>query len=354
MADLASSFAKSHDVTILVHSDTGEYQQNIDQRVSIKSLGSRLPQFLKPKTLFCLFGLIRHLQKNKPDIILTTGAQHSVILLGLSKLFRFSSKIVIRETNTISVQSHHTQSQIERLSLWAAKKLYPLAHKVIAPSEGVANDLILHIPKISDKVKTIPNPIDIEDIIEKSQHPLPNDTNITSPFILAVGRLVPQKGHADLIKAWAPLHQKQNIELVILGNGPERQKLIALATELGVVDGLHLPGFDLNPFRYMIHCSVFILSSYHEGLPNTLLQAMACGCKIVATDCPSGPREILQDGKFGKLVKIGDITAIREAIIQQLGSHEDKAEERQETVRTLYDQNKISERYLNLFKTINQ
>lgn len=352
VADLASSFTRrDNNVTILTHTNEGDYRSSINDKVTIQNLGTKLPQFLKPKTFFCLYGLVRFIKNEQPDIVFTTGLQHSVILLFLSRLFRFSSKIVIRETNTISIQSKLSQNALDRMSLWLAKRFYPYADQIIAPSKGVAKDLIEHIPHISTKLEVIPNPVDFEAIQTSSQKPLPEE-HITKPYILAVGRLVPQKGHLDLIKAWVPIYQERGIELMILGDGPERDKLIQCATEYGVEDGLHLPGFDANPFRYMQRCDAFVLSSYYEGLPNTLLQALACGCKIVATDCPSGPDEILQEGKLGALVPVGDIPEMRKAIEQQLDRSRNDVQGKQDIIKTWYHKDKVSERYLCLFERI--
>lgn len=352
IADLAASFSKTEKVTLLLHTDDGIYQSDLNQNIHIQNLGKNLPPFFKPKTFFCLFGLLKFIKSEQPDIIFTTGTQHSVILLFLSRLFRFSSKIIIRETNTISVQSQKSKNLIDRFGLWAARLFYPAADKIIAPSHGVAEDLKKHIPNISNKIKVILNPINFQNIRQKSQHPLPAHLEKNTPYILAVGRLVPQKGHQDLIQAWAPIYKEQGVELIILGEGPERKKLIRLSSDLGVLDGLHLPGFDENPFNYMKNCKVFILSSYYEGLPNTLLQALACGCPVIATNCPSGPNEILQQGELGELVPVGDIKGMQNAIQHQLHSPANDAARNRKVIQALYDKDKISEQYLAIFTSV--
>jgi len=352
VAELASGLSEHANITILTHTDDGEYLGSISRNVQIHNLGMRVPNLFKPKTLFCILGLIRFLKKEKPDLVFTTGFQHSAILLLLKRLKTFSSKIVIRETNTISVQSKYSKKILDRFGLRIAQRLYPFADKIICPSEGVAKDLIAHIANISGNVGIIPNPVDSEAIQIATSQELPPHFDAKKPFILAVGRLVPQKGYSDLIEAWAVLYKEKGIELVILGDGPERKTLMELAIKHSVEAGLNLPGFDQNPFRYMKYCSVFVLSSYYEGLPNALLQALACGCQIVATDCASGPREVLQDGKFGALVKVGDVENLRHAIKRQLKQTNHNSSEKQKHVKDTYAKEKIFKQYFDVFSLL--
>ncbi|MCI5059447.1 MAG: glycosyltransferase [Alphaproteobacteria bacterium] len=344
MADLAASFAqKGHQVTILTHTDDNPYGQQLTSQAKLVNLGKSLAPFLRPRTIFCLPKLVRFLKAEKPDVIFTTGATHSVLLILLSRIFKFSGKIVIRETNTISVQAGKKINLMDQVGFFFARLIYPLADYVIAPSLGVKSDLEKSIPKLKNKVQVIYNPVNAEIIQQKAKVPLSSENK---NFILSAGRLVPQKGYDLLIKAWAPIYQDKKVELIILGEGPEKDKLLDLANDLDVSKGLNLPGFDPNPFRYMARAKAFVLSSYYEGLPNVLLQAMACGCPVIATNCPSGPQEILQDGKFGALVPVGDVEAIRRAIIKYLkeppAPHWDK-------IRHIYDPEKISEQYLEIF-----
>ena len=123
-----------------------------------------------------------------------------------------------------------------------------------------------------------------------------------APVILAAGRLAPQKDYPTLLRAFAEVARSRPARLVILGQGVERERLLELAERLGVADRFDLPGFDVNPFRYMSRASVFVLSSRYEGFPNVLAQAMACGAPVVSTDCRSGPSEMLEGGRWGRLV----------------------------------------------------
>ena len=138
------------------------------------------------------------------------------------------------------------------------------------------------------------------------------------PVLVAAGRLAPWKGFADLIHAMKVVSKKRRARLVILGDGPLRSELEALISELDLTDIVHLEGYVNNPLKYYANADGFVLSSLVEGLPNVLVEAMMCGCTPVSTDCPTGPRELLQDGKCGYLVPMHDPKAMAVAIQRAL------------------------------------
>ena len=187
-------------------------------------------------------------------------------------------------------------------------------------SEGVASDLRIQVPRAASKVTTIYNPIVSPELTEQAaapvEHPWFSDGG--DPVILAAGRLVNEKDFPTLLRAFAEVARSRAARLVILGQGVERESLLALADRLGVSDRFDLPGFDVNPFRYMSRASVFVLSSRYEGFPNVLAQAMACGAPVVSTDCRSGPSEMLEGGRWGRLVPVGDWRAMARAIEETL------------------------------------
>ena len=151
-------------------------------------------------------------------------------------------------------------------------------------------------------------------------------------MVVAAGRLTKEKDFATLLRAVALVQREREVRLMILGEGIERQQLEALASDLAIATTVALPGFVANPFRYMRRAAVFVLSSRSEGFGNVLVEAMACGTPVVSTDCPSGPGEILQGGRFGRLVPIGDAKAMADAIVAQLdGAHTAAAMQRART-----------------------
>jgi N-acetylgalactosamine-N,N'-diacetylbacillosaminyl-diphospho-undecaprenol 4-alpha-N-acetylgalactosaminyltransferase len=169
--------------------------------------------------------------------------------------------------------------------------LYPRAARVIAVSDGVADDLRRNFGVAAEKLVTIPNPVDAAAIIAKSE--LEPELAIDGPYILAAGRLVPSKNFDMLIRAYAKSGDERR--LVIFGEGPQRAALMAAAAACGVAERVSLPGFVANPYPLMKRADLFVLSSNAEGFPNALVEAMTLGVPVVATNCASGPSEILAE-----------------------------------------------------------
>ncbi|WP_462321127.1 type I-G CRISPR-associated protein Csb2 [Halochromatium sp.] len=197
------------------------------------------------------------------------------------------------------------------------RRWYPRADGVICVSRGVAQDLQALVPALKDRLHIRYNPIATVDLTPDDQlHPWLMAP--VEPVILGAGRLTRQKGFDTLIQAFARVEHQPRPRLLILGEGPERHHLLQLASQLGVAERVALPGFVPNARTQMAAAAVFVLSSVWEGFGNVLVEAMAAGTPVVATDCPSGPREILADGEFGPLTPIGDVDAMALAIQQVL------------------------------------
>ena len=190
------------------------------------------------------------------------------------------------------------------------------ADGIVAVSDGVACDLRAQVPRAAGKVTTIYNPVVAPGAVRAGGGPCgtPVVRRRGRAGDSGRGRLAPQKDYPTLLRAFAEVVRSRPARLVILGQGVERESLLELAERLGVSDRFDLPGFDVNPFRYMSRASVFVLSSRYEGFPNVLAQAMACGAPVVSTDCRSGPSEMLEGGRWGRLVPVGDWRAMARAI----------------------------------------
>jgi len=215
---------------------------------------------------------------------------------------------------------------IERLNAWrrwgrlrALRRWYPRADDIICVSHGVAADVERLIPQVRDRLDCVHNPIAPADgEPDLDLHPWLSDRS--RPVILGAGRLATQKGFDTLIRAFAEIEHRPQPRLLILGEGPDRKALLQLAAQLGVGRRVALPGFVPNPRAQMAAASVFVLASVWEGFGNVLVEAMSAGTPVVATDCPSGPREILADGSYGPLVAVGDVGAMADAIRRLLAS----------------------------------
>jgi glycosyltransferase involved in cell wall biosynthesis len=199
-------------------------------------------------------------------------------------------------------------------------RMYAQADAIIAVSNGVADDLAITAGLPRGAIDTVYNPVVTPGLAVRAAAPAPHPwlEDDGSPVIVAAGRLVPQKNFTLLLNAFARLREQRAVRLIILGEGPERPRLEVLAHTLGVSGDVALPGFVDNPYAAFSRAALFVLSSDYEGLGNVLIEALACGCPVVSTDCPSGPTEILQGGRFGELVPVDDIEALTAAMTRTL------------------------------------
>jgi glycosyltransferase involved in cell wall biosynthesis len=228
----------------------------------------------------------------------------------------FRSRVVLNEQNTLTSVSNGEDDLRWKLYPELARWFYPWADGVTAVSKGVADDLAQAIRLSPSHIQVIYNPIVTCDLLKKSKAPLEHPWFKAGeiPVILGVGRLTAQKAFSVLIEAFAQVRKSYPTRLLILGEGEERPQLEALIRQLGLEQDVNLPGFVSNPYPYMAHAALFVLSSRWEGLPTVLVEAMSLRTPVIATDCPSGPREILRNGQYGQLVPVGDSGALALAI----------------------------------------
>jgi len=269
--------------------------------------------------------LARYLELARPDALIATPVQANLVSVMARAYSRFRPTLILREANTLSVSSADSRDPRDRLSPRLASVLYPRADAVVAVSKGVADDLVVNMGVPQAMVRVIYNPTVGDDIERLMNEPLADAWfhDEGAPVVLSVGRLAPQKRFDDLIRAVWFARQKRPVRLMIIGEGEERPRLQALAASLGIDDAVRLPGFIQNPYAYMARAHLYAVSSAYEGLPNTIIEALACGLPVVSTDCPSGPREILTAGGsggdlLGALVPVGRPEELGEAILGEL------------------------------------
>jgi glycosyltransferase involved in cell wall biosynthesis len=308
MMDLARGFVgRGFQVDLVLASAQGAFLTQVPTGVRVIDLKAR-------RTLTALLPLVGYLRRVRPTALLATLDHANLIALIAKALAGTRTRTAIREANIPSRET--TRSRKERLLLRLMRYLYPRADALIAVSQGVADDLVTTLGLNPSRVQVIYNPVVTDQLLQQAHEPLihPWFAKGQPPVILGAGRLVLQKDFATLIRAFAGVRRQAHVRLVILGEGELRSELEMLVRELGLEGDVALPGFVDNPFPYMARAAVFVLSSAWEGLPNVLIQAMALGTPVVSTDCPSGPREILKGGEYGKLVAVGDDRALAEAI----------------------------------------
>lgn len=290
---------------------------------------SRIFKFLpnhKISAVFAPFALAFKVRKEKQRVVFSTCLLSNLINIFTSKILLSKHKIIIRETNTLSVRARNFGLR-GRLTFLLAKCLYPYADVLIAPSLGVQKDLVENININPEKIRIIYNPIDIEFINKKTSEEC-NDAFLklnSKKMFMSIGRLSYAKGFDVLLDAFKMYLQKEGeAVLVILGEGECRSELEAKVKNLKLEEFVHMPGFVENPFCYLKKADVFVLSSRWEGLPNVLIQALACGVTPVSTRCPSGPDEILNHGEFGYLVDVESIQALQQGMLKAINNPMEK------------------------------
>ena len=250
---------------------------------------------------FAFFSLARLIKKINPELIVSHFNYANIIAWLALKLSGSSSRIVMTEHTTLS------KSEVSKTTRFLMKRIYPYADKIVVVSKGSAKDLIKMLNLNPRKVKTIYNPIIPSEILPLSEENIDNNlfTNKSIPHITSVGRLEKPKDYPTLLKAFRIVRNQIDSHLWILGDGSLKKELTKLAEDLGITNSVDFLGFQKNPYKYMHNADLFVLSSAWEGFGIVLVEAMACGCPVVSTDCMSGPREILGEEKFGLLSPVG-------------------------------------------------
>ncbi len=321
MLQLAQGLAqKGLKIDLVLARAEGAYLSNIPPEVRLVDLKSK-----SPVILFKTLALVNYLRQEKPKIILSALDIVSAATWA-KRLAKVPTKVIMSVHTNLSYQFEDKPDLAAgKLRIALVRWFYPLADGIIAVSRGVADDVaqIANLPP--ETVKVIYNPVITADFWEKAASPVEHPWFAPGepPVILGVGRLVRQKDFATLVRAFAIVRQHTPARLVILGDIDKREPTIkpqleSLIAELGVEESVALPGFVSNPYAYMAKAKVFALSSIYEGFGNVIAEAMAAGTPVVSTNCKSGPAEILENGKYGKLSPVGDSQALAEAIIATL------------------------------------
>ncbi|MEO0278167.1 MAG: glycosyltransferase [candidate division WOR-3 bacterium] len=299
---------------VLVNRGMGAYEEEIPGECRIVDLGAR-------RALTSIPALVRYLRRERPDVLFGVLSHINVTAFLARMLAGIRIPIVVTEHNTFSVAHPYAERKTtSKLLPFLMRLFYPQASCIVGVSRGVVDDLKKVLRFDSSKFRVIYNPIVDEDLFRKAEEPLdhPFFGEGKPPVILAVGRLHAAKDFPTLLRAFALVRKEMDARLLILGEGEKRRELETLARDLGIERDLDMPGFVQNPYKYMKRASVFVLSSQWEGLPTVLVEALACGCPVVSTDCPSGPAEILENGKYGLLVPPKNPEKLAEAILRVL------------------------------------
>jgi glycosyltransferase involved in cell wall biosynthesis len=313
--NLAAEFEQEGlDIALLLGTREGVgYLEELPPTLDVSELGRQHMRHALP-------AMVRYLRRKRPAVLVSALDHANLMTILAAKLARTGTRVVATIHNNISPVWQGNRSLHQRLVIRCMLKVLPWAQEIVAVSSGLADDVarLAKIPR--DRVRVIYNPIISPALrraaLEPTGHPWFQEGQL--PVVLGAGRLAAEKDFPNLIRAFAIARKTCQARLVILGEGEERPALERLVQSLGLEDDVGLPGVVANPFAYMSRSALFVLSSAWEAFGNVLVEALACGCPVVSTDCPSGPREILQGGRLGKLVPVGDETALAEAILAGL------------------------------------
>lgn len=301
---------------------------------ALRAAGRAWPALLRPvllalhasRALRHLPALVRYLQAERPAALLSAKTPVNLMALWARRRAGVPLRLVVSERVQLSAiataDRPAKRSALPRL----AARFYPEADAIVTVSGGVADDLAALIGLDRARVTVVYNAVVDAAFAGRAAQPAPHPwlEDGGAPVLLAVGRLHRDKDYPTLLRAFARLRRQRPVRLLVLGEGPQRAELQALADRLGIGDAVAMPGFCANPMAAMARAAVLALTSRSEGFGNVLAEALACGCPVVSTDCPSGPREILDGGRYGRLTPVGDADALAAALAATLDAPVDR------------------------------
>jgi glycosyltransferase involved in cell wall biosynthesis len=271
-------------------------------------------------TLLAAPALARYLRERRPPVLLAAKDRAGRTAVLARAMARTETPIVLRLGTNLSTAMAGRGAVQRWLRYLPIRALYPRIERIVAVSEGVAEDTarIARLPR--ESITVIRNPVVTPELTAQAAAPCPHPwlQGGGVPVIIGAGRLQRQKDFPTLIRAFAKLRAQRDCRLLILGEGRGRADLEVLIQELGLSGEAALTGYQSNPYPFLANASLFVLSSAWEGSPNVLTEALALGVPVVSTDCPSGPSEILDRGRFGPLVPVGDVQALSAAMAATL------------------------------------
>jgi glycosyltransferase involved in cell wall biosynthesis len=338
MINLANALtARGCRVTIVVVREDGPLR-------ALVAPGAEILDLRAYRVVAALPRLVTWFRAARPKVVLSACANSNVVAVAAARLAGVGTRTVVCEQTTLSRVALDTRRVRHRLVPPAARWAYPRADCVVAVSQGVASDLesALGLPRA--RVRVIPNPLSpgIARQANGAQlHPWLSDGG--PPVLLSVARLSPPKDIPTLLRAFAKLRAVRAARLLVLGEGEERSRLQALVAKLGQSADVDLAGYAPNPYPSMAAAAALVLSSRREGLPSVLLEALSLGTPVVSTDCPSGPREILEDGRLGLLVPARNPAALARAMEAVL---DDGHPATPRTALARYSVDTVADRYL--------
>ena len=336
---IAGFVTAGREVDLLLIRDQGPHLAGLPPAVNRIPLGSN-------HSLLAIPALARYLRQARPRALLAAKDRAGRAAVLARALAGVDTRLVLRLGTNLSASLAGRSALRRTWRYWPIRRLYPHLDRIVAVSAGVAADTatIAGLPR--EAITVIRNPVITPDLRQRATAPCPHPwfQGEGPPVLLGAGRLQRQKDFPTLIRAFARVRQVHPCRLVIIGEGQERPALTALIGQLGLANQVDLPGFQAQPLPFLARANLFVLSSAWEGSPNVLTEAMALGTPVVATNCPSGPAELLDGGRIAPLVPVGDVEALAAAILATLD--QPPPPDRLQDVVADYEQAYSAQRYL--------
>jgi glycosyltransferase involved in cell wall biosynthesis len=305
--------ARGYCVDMVLFTAEGEFLSELSPAIRLVDLKAR-------RMVWAISRFAKYLRTERPAVVISALDYVNVGAILARRISRTFVPLVMTIHSTRSMAVHYKVGIREDFLRLLGQWCYRRSRNIICVSQGVADDLAETTGTERHRLRVVYNPVVSQRTLEMSRQPVDHPWLAPGapPVILAVGRLTAVKDYPTLIRAFAAIRDQREMRLMILGEGEERPQLERLVAELGLADCVALPGYGANPYNYMARAAVFVLSSISEALPTALIEALAVGTPVVATDCKSGPKEILHGGRYGALVPVGDVTALGGAIVATL------------------------------------
>jgi glycosyltransferase involved in cell wall biosynthesis len=326
-------------VSLLVCQDHGRWAQEPMHGMRLEILRLRPPgdwhsvRRLIPLLRYCmassgtpylsrLGGLLEFVATERPRVVVSGGTRCNLLNGIARRVSPVPYRAVLTEHNPLSGKLHRVS---RKWKLHSVRGIYPNADAIAGVSQGVADELARFLGR-RESLPALPNPV-VTPLFDRQRELPPAHRWLTDggpPVLVAIGALEARKNFSLLLHAIARLRRRRPVRLIVLGEGPERRALEACARELGLAAIVSFPGFTVDVAHYLNHAAALALSSTYEGFGCVIVEALACGCPVVSTDCPYGPREILAHGRYGKLVPLGDEAAFAAALEDTLARAPDR------------------------------
>lgn len=308
---------RGYNVELLLSRFEREWRSKLASGVSVTELSP---------TYTSVFGITAHipalvsyLRREAPTALFPHLTHVNVLSLAVARVL--DTDIKIFPTHHLMFGAKSDATTRDRVASTASRHLYPSANRIITVSQGVADSIVDQTNVTSEDVSVLYNPIDVDSIRNRVNEPVDHKWLKSNKLktVLFVGRLEKQKDLKTWLRVFKQVHERDpETRAIIVGEGDLREEYRAFADKIGVGDVVSMPGYVSNQYTYMYYADLFFLSSRFEGLPTVLIEALACGCPIVSTDCPCGPREILVDGEYGELISPGNTEELADAVLSTL------------------------------------